>query len=521
MSEPDVTIAIIGAGPSGIAMAIKLQQAGFNDFTILERKDDVGGSWRDNTYPGICADSPGLAYQYSFFKNRSWSRLFPSGAEVQAYHVRAATEHGLYEHLQCGVNVTTQTWCEDSRMWRLGTADGRSVSARFLITAVGVFRDPVHKLDIPGLNTYRGTLQHTSSWDPASVHDGRRIAIIGTGASAVQIVPRLAETAALVDVYQRTPVWCLPKPDFDLRRGPARFLRAPVLAGVLNMLGLAFFDTMLRLAEWLPTALARPLLAGFDAVARSAYRRRLRRTVADPALAELLEPRFGLVVKRPILSNEFLPVFNKPGVALITETIVRVTNSGIETAAQVSREYDMIVLATGYTVFTDPAATAPGSVLGHAGADLGALWEEQGLQAYEGVSVPDFPNRWMIVGPYSWTGTGWHSVAELAADHIVRILAEANRRGAERVEVAPCAHRRYMQGVRRKGRNIKLYYTELNRGVRSYYVNRHGEAAYIRPGTYLSAMRGARRSPLDDYRYSAVASIDQGAGGSRVDRPVA
>jgi cation diffusion facilitator CzcD-associated flavoprotein CzcO len=501
VTDPDHTYVVVGAGPSGIAMGIKLKQAGFRDFAILERADDVGGSWRDNTYPGICADSPGLAYQYSFWKNRRWSRFFPNGAEVLEYHVRAAKEHGLYEHLQFGMDVVRQIWDEDNRLWHLWTADGRSISTRFLITAVGVFIDPVHDPGIAGIDTYRGVLQRTSSWQPDHDVTGKRVAIVGTGASAVQIAPSLAASARQLDVYQRTPVWCLPKPDFDLRSRLGRILSSPWTAGVLHGIGLAFFDMMLRLAAVLPTSVARPLLTAFDASARTGYRLLLRRVVDDPAVAGLLTPAFGLVVKRPVLTNEFLKVFNRPNTSLVTESISGLTPAGIATAEGVQREYDVIVLATGYSVFTDPASTTPGSVLGARGADLGVLYAEDGMQAYEGVSVPDFPNRWSIVGPYSWTGTGWHSVAELAADHVVRILRECARRRADRVEVGVTAHRRYRQTAQRRGRNIAFYYTELNAGVRTYYVNGHGEVAYIRPGSYLRAIWGGRRSNLNHYRY--------------------
>ncbi|MEU0874569.1 flavin-containing monooxygenase [Nocardia brasiliensis] len=502
MTAPDFTVAVVGAGPSGIVTGIKLKQAGIQDFTILERADDVGGSWHSNTYPAICADSPGLAYQYSFLKNRNWTRFFPKGSEVRDYHVRAARQYGLYPHLQFGKHVVAQKWDAGQRCWNLRLADGETITARFLITAVGVFVDPVTEPDIAGIDEFEGVVQRTASWQHAHRHEGKRVAVIGTGASAVQIVPALAPDAAVVDVYQRTPVWCLPKPDFDLTSGVARVLRSRRLVGVLHGIGLAFFDLMLRLAAVLPKPVARFLLVGFDLSARAAYSLVLLKAVRDPAVRQLLRPRFGLVVKRPVLSNSFLQTFNRANTNLITEPIERLTRTGIRTTAGVDRTYDMIVLATGFVVFIDPRAYPPGTIVGRDDADLGTLFATRGMQAYEGLSVPGFPNRWMIVGPYSWTGTGWHSAAELAADHTVRIIKETLRRGAEVAEVTQAAHDRYHRAVQRNGRNIELYYKEINGGTRTYYVNAQGEVAYIRPGSFLRAIWGGRYSPVNHYRYT-------------------
>jgi len=507
-------VVVIGAGPGGIAAGVLLKRAGIEDLLILERAGDVGGSWRDNTYPGIGVDIPSLAYQYSFARNPRWSRVFARGAEVQAYHREVAERFGVLEHVRFHAEVVRETWDEQRAHWRLELAGGEEVTARFVITAVGAFLRAKADPGIAGVADFAGAVQRPDSWNHDAEHDhrGKRVAVIGTGASAVQIVPAIASEVQQLDVYQRTPVWCLPKPDVPVPGAAQQLLAVPGVARGLHTAGLLGVEAALRFLVSTPPPVARPVLGAFDAGAKLAYRGYLRARVRDPQARAALEPSFGPATKRPTLSNTFLPTFDRDNVSLITSPIERVTRDGVRTTDGVERPVDVLVLATGYELFSDPESYRPGHVVGRDGFDLGEFYARERLQAYESVALPGLPNRWMLVGPYSWTGTGWHALIEVAATHAVRAITAARERGATSVEVRPEAHATYHERVQRRGRTIASYFNDLNAGVPTYYVNSQGDVPYIRPSTALEAYWSARRFPLEDYAFAearAVAEVER------------
>ncbi|MBJ7329656.1 MAG: NAD(P)/FAD-dependent oxidoreductase [Solirubrobacteraceae bacterium] len=503
MVSPDHEVVVIGAGPGGIAAAILLRQAGITDLTILERGDGVGGSWRDNTYPGIGVDIPSIAYQYSFARKPDWSRVFAKGEEVLAYHQDVAERYGLMPLLRPDTEVVREIWDEEHELWRLTTATGDEVTARFVVSAVGAFLRAKADPGIPGLDTFAGAIQRPDAWDHDVELRGKRVAVIGTGASAVQIVPAIAREVSRLDVYQRTPVWCLPKLDAKVPGWMKTALRVPGVAAGLHGLNLLSVEATLRAFTQTPDAIGRPAMRAFDRAAKAGYRRLLNAKVDDPATRAALMPGYGPFTKRPTMSNHFLTAFNADHVGLITEPIARITADGIETADGTVRAADVLVLATGYELFSDPESYRPGTIVGRDGFDLATFYAEQRLQAYESVAVPGLPNRWMVVGPYSWTGTGWHALVELNAHHITRAIVAARERGATCVEVRQDAHDAYHADVRRRGRLINWYFTELNGHVRTYYVNSQGDAPYIRPASLLQARRRSTRFPLSDYRYES------------------
>lgn len=494
-------VVVIGAGPGGIAAGVQLKAAGIKDFVILERADEVGGSWRDNTYPGIGVDIPSIAYQYSFARNPNWSRVFAKGAEVKAYHVEVTRRFGLVPHLRFNTSVVRESWDEADRVWRLHLADGEIVTARFVITAVGAFLNPKQDPGIPGLADFRGKLQRPTTWDHSYDHTGKRVAIIGTGASSVQITPSIAPEVASLDVFQRTPVWCLPKPDFAIPPAVRTLLHVPGLMSFLHGVMLAGIEALLLCAVYAPLPIAARAMHLMDRGARAFYRAYLRRSVHDERDRSALLPGYGVLGKRPTMSNTFLRAFNRRNTTLVTTPVERFTEHGIRTSDGVEHTYDMIVLATGYHLFSDPESYPPGVVVGRDGFDLGKFYAENHLQAYESVSVPKLPNRWMLVGPYSWTGTGWHQMVEISSRHAVRVITEARRRGATAVEVRQRAHDSYHRRVRERGRNIAYYFRELNRDLRTYYVNSQGDVPYIRPSSALQARRASKRFPLEDYEF--------------------
>ncbi|UFS96887.1 NAD(P)/FAD-dependent oxidoreductase [Nocardia huaxiensis] len=503
-SRPNHQVVVIGAGPGGIAAGVKLKKAGITDFAILERADEVGGSWHENHYPGLEVDIPSLAYQYSFARNPNWSRLFAPGAEVQRYHVEVARRFGLYPHLRFGTEVVSEEWDEDTHRWKLHLADGGTITARFVISAVGAFIKPKEDPGIPGLAEYRGKIQRPSDWDDEYDLAGKKVAIIGTGASSVQITPSIAPRVGSLSVFQRTPVWCVPKPNPRIPRAAQLILHTPGLQAATHGAVLVAVDLLLRVMSNAPMALVRPTMRTVDAVAIAGYQGLLRTMVRDKATRAGLTPNYGPIAKRPTANTGYLLAFNRDNVELVTTPIERFTETGIRTVDGTNHEFDMIVLATGYHVFSDPETYTPGMVVGEDGLDLGKFYAEHGLQAYESVSLPSLPNRWTLVGPYSWTGSGWHAFVEMTADHAVRAIAEARRRGATFVAVRRDAQESYHRTIYAHSEAMRFYLAELNAHVPTYYRNSQGDSTYIRPTGFFRARRGHRRFPFSDYRFELL-----------------
>jgi cation diffusion facilitator CzcD-associated flavoprotein CzcO len=493
---PQHEVAIVGAGLSGIGMAAALRRAGIADFVILERADDVGGTWRDNTYPGVGVDIPAYAYQFSYEPKPDWSRVFARGAEVKGYIDEFVAKYDVRRHVRFGSEVTARTWDADERLWRLELNGGTSeLTARFVVSAIGAFVDP-KPCAIDGLDDFRGTLIHSARWDHDHDLSGKRVAVVGTGASAVQIVPTIAPRVERLDVYQRTPIWVAPK--FDPKIPPAvkrLFASVPLaqrgaraVASAITEFILIFMVVHYRRAPFVPR------------VAEAYCKSHLRRQVRDPELRRRLTPRYGLGCKRPSVSNHYLRAFNRPNVELVTDRIERITPTGVRTADGREREVDAIVLATGFRLASDPENYRRTPVRGRDGFDLATHYERNRLKAYEGISMPGLPNHFMIFGPYGWTGAAWHVLVQTAARHITRVLLEARRRGATEVEVTEAATDRFHAMVERRMAG-SLWFNSDCSSARSYYFDHHGDAPYLRPTSGRQAARASRTFPLDDYRY--------------------
>ena len=496
---PDHHVAIIGAGLSGIGMGIALRRAGIEDFVVLERAGDIGGTWRDNTYPGIAVDIPAQAYQFTYELKPDWSRVFARGHEVKAYVDACADRYGIREHVRLDSDVTERAWDEDAGVWRL-TVSGREITARFVISAIGAFVDP-KPCAIPGVEDFAGEVVHSARWDHDVDLDGRRVAIVGTGASAVQIVPKVARRAARLDVYQRTPIWVGPKPDWRTPRAvEALFRRVPALQAALRA------ATTRGVEAGLVTAVVRHDRVGFitRGLARLARATWYRWQVPDPELRARLTPDYDIGCKRPAVSNSYLRTFTREHVELVTDPIERVTPRGVRTADGAERAADVLVLATGFRMATDPENYRARPVRGRDGFDLAGFYESHRAASYESVSLPGLPNHFMIFGPYGWTGGAWHVLVETASAHIVRVIEEAGRRGAGVVEVRPEAAERWTRfAVERLGRS--LWHTGSCATANSYYFDRNGDTPFLRPTSSTEAWRAARTFPLEDYRFEARA----------------
>ncbi|GAB08476.1 putative flavin-containing monooxygenase [Gordonia araii NBRC 100433] len=505
MTEPDHLVAIIGAGPGGICASVLLQRKGINDFVVIDQAADFGGSWRDNHYPGLGVDVPGFTYQYSFARNPEWKRLFPMGRQVWEYHREVAREHDLYSHARWNTRVVKEEWDDAAGFWRLHVDDGSQITARFVISAIGAYIKAKEDPGIPGYRDFAGKILRPNDWDHDYDLSGKRVAVIGTGASSVQITPSIAPEVAALEVFQRTPVWALPKPDFPLPVPVRRAMATPVFGGVLSAIANLVVEAALRLVYQTPRPLFRAAAPRFDSVSRALYRLYLRSVVRDADVRKRLMPDYGPLGKRPTLSNAFLQAFNRDNVALVDEPIERIVAGGIETADGRLHEFDAIVLATGYHLFSDPESYTEGSVVGRDGFDLGVFYNEERLQAYQSVAVPKLPNRWMLVGPYSWIGTGWHELVEISSSHAVNVIDAVIARGADVAEVSQEAHEDYHAMIRRNDENIDYYFNTVNAGLRTYYVNSAGDMPYIRPTSLFEARKQSRHVELDAYQLRTLA----------------
>jgi cation diffusion facilitator CzcD-associated flavoprotein CzcO len=495
MLAPDHEVAIIGAGLSGIGMGAALRRAGIEDFVIYERAGDVGGTWRDNTYPGVGVDIPTFAYQFSYDLKPDWSRVFAEGAEVKTYIDDYVERFGVREHVRFDSEVAARTWDQANHLWRL-QVNGGEVTARFVVSAIGAFVDP-KPAAIPGLEDFGGKIIHSARWDHDYDLTGKRVAIVGTGASAVQIVPAIAREVAHLDVYQRTPIWVAPK--FDPKLPPwvkVLFRRVPVTERITRVV--ASLITEFILVFMVINYRRLP----FVAHAVEAYSRRwVRKSVRDPELQRKLTPDYGLGCKRPSVSNHYLSTFNRDNVSLVTDPIARVTADGIATADGSERPVDVIVLATGFRLSSDPENYRRTPVRGRDGFDLATHYAENRLKAYEGISMPALPNHFMIFGPYGWTGASWHVLVQTASRHITRVIQESQRRGATAVEVTPEATDRFFAFIEKRMKN-SLWFSSNCATANSYYFDHHGDVPFLRPTSARQAQRASRSFPLDDYHYS-------------------
>ncbi|BBY42262.1 flavin-containing monooxygenase [Mycolicibacterium celeriflavum] len=400
-----VKVAIVGAGMSGICMAIKLQEAGIDDYVIYESADDVGGTWRDNTYPGLTCDVPSRFYSYSFKPNPNSSRFMAPGPEIHSYFRQVANERGIRSRIRFGTEVTSAHH-RDGRWW-VGTSAGEE-PFDVLVTATGVLRVP-RCPDIAGLETFAGPSFHSSRWDHSLSLSDKRIGLIGTGSTGVQITSELGGKVRELTVFQRTPQWVYPSPNMRYRPiTKAALQRWPIL----NRLGYRFWQT------YIENSLGR-------ATVERCWQRRLmsamcrwnlRLSVRDPELRRKLTPDYQPMCKRIVLSGHYYQSIQKPGVHLVTEAIDHIEPGGVVTADGARHELDVLVFATGFDAH---AYVRPMEIVGPDGSTLDELWEN-GAHAYRSVALPGFPNLFMLMGPHSPVGNqSLVIIAEDQADYVM------------------------------------------------------------------------------------------------------
>jgi cation diffusion facilitator CzcD-associated flavoprotein CzcO len=493
--RPDHEVAVVGGGFSGIGTAIALDRAGIGEWTMLEAGDGVGGAWHWNTYPGIGVDIPSFSYQFSFEQRSDWSRVYAPGEELKAYAEHCMDEYGLRSRTRLRTAVSGIEFDPGNHLWRVEVEGGESLTARFVVGATGIFSRPKPP-DIPGLDDFAGALMHSARWDHDQDLRGKRVAVIGTGASAVQIIPAIAPEVEHLTVFQRTPIWCMPKPDRPLSPRFADALeRIPGAQRLARALSQAYVELNFPLPAHFHGVV--PLAKGAERIAL----RNLRCQVSDPVVRDKLTPRYGLGCKRPSFSNEYLPAFNRENVYLETTPIEAITPSGVRVAGGREHEVDVLVLATGFEVF-DKGNMPPFPVRGPDGPELAEWWSENRFQAYEGVSIPGFPNFFMILGPYGFNGASYFTLIENQARHIVRCLTGARQRGATAVEISAEANRRYWEAMLAR-RDRQVFFSGTCSAANSYYFDEHGDAPF-RPASTLEVAWRSAHFDLDDYRFSAL-----------------
>jgi cation diffusion facilitator CzcD-associated flavoprotein CzcO len=469
-------VLIVGGGFSGIALGRALRETGVTDFVILEREPESGGVWQANTYPGCTCDVPSHLYSFSFAANPDWSSTYSPQPEIRAYLQRCLDEFGLRPHLQTGVQVESASWDDADQLWRVATSSG-AWTAQVLVSAVGPLTEP--KLPaVPGIERFRGKIMHSARWDHDYDLTGKRVASIGTGASAIQYVPRIAERAGRLYVFQRSAPWVTPhdkRPLTDAER--ARFRAQPwrqkiergkVYVGKeLLVLGLAKQPRLMRLLEGLA-------------------RKHIERQVSDPDLRRAVTPDYTLGCKRIVPSNEWYPALSRPNVELVPHALSEIREHGVVGADGIEREADAIIFGTGFHVTDIPFAD---KVSGRDGRLLNDVWAGS-PRAYLGVSVPGFPNYFMMLGPNSGLG---HSsmiyMIEAQAEHVKNAVLALHRSGSTAVEVRRGAHDAYNARLDRK---LAGTVWEVG-GCRTFYQDANGRNATIYPDWTFRYRRQAVR----------------------------
>ncbi len=492
--EPEHDVIIVGAGFGGMGAAIQLKRLGYDDLLILERESDLGGTWHVNHYPGLAVDIPSATYSYSFEPNPGWSRLFAPGPELKQYAEHVAERYDLRRHIRFEVAVEGAVWDEDGSLWRVSTTEG-SHTARYLLTATGFLSQP-RMPDIAGIDDFEGQVLHTADWDDEADLRGKRVAVVGTGATAVQLIPTIVDEVGELTVYQRTPIWVAPKLDFEVPRAMrALFAAVPLTQRVARLVGAAALEALM-----VGGVLHYKQLSAANRVTEALCRRHLAHQVPDRDLRRKLTPSYSFGCKRPTFSNDYYPAMARPHTHVETARIERVDATGVVTADGARRDIDVLVCATGYNLWdvNFPAI----EVIGREGRDLGKWWREVGFQAYEGVAVPKFPNLLSLNSPYSYSGLNYFTTIESQMKHMARLFGALQQSGATVFEVTEEANEQFLARMKHRVEDT-VFARGSCAGSNSYYFNQHGEATLLRPTTTTAALREAGRFPLEAYAFSA------------------
>ncbi|MDV7197558.1 NAD(P)/FAD-dependent oxidoreductase [Rhodococcus kroppenstedtii] len=481
---------IIGSGFAGLGAAIKLSQQGNSNFLVLERGSDVGGTWRDNTYPGAACDVPSHLYSYSFALNPDWTRSFSRQPEIQRYIEKVAREHRVYDRHVFDCHVESARWNEATAQWDLETTQGAFTASK-LVSAVGALSEP-NLPDISGIRDFRGDIFHSAQWDHETSLRGKRVAVIGTGASAIQIVPAIAPEVAHLDVYQRTAPWVLPRLDREytaLERAAFKYV-----PGFQRLSRTGIYAA--RETQVVGLAKAPVLMKVFEFIAR----RQIARGISDPELRRKVMPNFRIGCKRMLISNNYYPALSRPNVDLVTDGIAEVREHSIVTKDGTEREIDALVVATGFHVTDSPTFQG---IFGRDGRSLAEVFDERGQQGYKGAAVAGFPNLFFLVGPNTGLGhTSMVFMIESQLNYVIDALNTMDRHNLGVVEVRRDVQDRYNNELQQKlGKSVWL-----TGGCASWYLDKHGNNTTLWPDFTFEFRRITKEFDLE--AYDAVAAAD-------------
>jgi cation diffusion facilitator CzcD-associated flavoprotein CzcO len=476
-----VEVVVVGSGFSGLAMAAGLKRAGREGFLLLERARDVGGTWRDNVYPGCACDVPSHLYSFSFARNPGWSSTFSPQPEIHAYMRRVAERENLLPHIRFGCELEEASWDEATASWRLVTSSG-PLAARVLIAAAGPLCEPAIP-DIPGLRDFEGRVFHSATWDHDHDLTAERVAVIGTGASAIQFVPEIQPRVGKLHLFQRTAPWVMPRRARPLSRFERVLYR--YVPGAQRLVRVAIY--------WGRELYALPLVrSGLSRFIRVVAEAHLRRQVPDPALRAKVTPDYAPGCKRILVSNDYLPALSEPNVEVVCDGIREVRRGSVVTADGREREVDTIILGTGFRVTDMPIAER---LRGSDGRSLAERWDGS-PRAHRGTMVAGFPNLFLLLGPN--TGLGHTSVVLMAEAQVGYVLqALEHARGAASLGVRPEAEHAWNVEVQRRMKGTVW----LAGGCASWYLDRNGLNTTLWPDFSFRFRRALRRFDPDEHAF--------------------
>lgn len=488
MGDPrTATVVVIGAGFSGLCMGISLKKAGIHDFVILEKADEVGGVWRENTYPGLRCDIRSHLYSFSFAQDPRWSNPYASQAEIWAYLRRVADEFGLREHIRFGVSMNAERWDADRQVWEVRTGSGETYTSRFLVNSTRALFVPA-AVRLKGLRSFAGETWHSAEWNHDVDLAGKRVAVIGTGASSIQIVPAIADRVASLTVYQRSAAWVLPKADYEM---PA-WVRG--VFGAVPPLQRAYRAAL----YWSRELTGVPMMKGNSLAlwwAERKGRRHIRRHISDPELRANLTPDYRIGCKRVLLSNDYYRALNQDNVEVVTDGITKVLPHSLVDAAGVEREADVIVFGTGFQ-----GALQKVKIQGADGRNLWRDWVTKGAEALRGITIPGYPNLFFMHGPNS--GSAHNSMVfmiEAQANFIRRAIELVESRGAAALDTRAEAHDQFQTDIQSKLRQGIW----SRGGCSSWYLDDKGMNRTMWPGA--SWRYWLRTRKVDEREFELIA----------------
>ena len=480
----NVDVLIVGAGFSGICMGIKLLEAGMKSFLIIEKSEDIGGTWRDNRYPGCACDIPSHLYSFSFAPSTEWTRMYPGQQEIHDYLKRCIEHYGLAPYLRLNTRFCEAVWDECEGIWNVTAADGMCIRARVLVSGMGALHVPRYP-DLKGLDRFKGPAFHSATWDHRVELDGKNVAVVGTGASAIQFVPQIAPRVGKLSLFQRTPPWIIPRLDFAFsEKWKRRFRSIPITRWALRQY--IFWRQEFRVLGFLGNESVRTK-------AKDIALRHLARRIEDPKVRAALTPNYQLGCKRVLVSDDYYPPLNRSNVELVTEGIAEVREHTIVTRDGVERPIDVLIYGTGFRA-TEPLIGC--RVVGRGGVEIHDAWQKR-MSAYLGVTVTGFPNFFMLLGPN--TGLGHNSVVlmiEAQVRYAMKCLKLMNRRKRRVIEVRPETQRRFVEEIYRRMSGTVWH----SGGCHSWYQDQNtGEITTLWPGSVVSYLRRTRSVSASDY----------------------